>query len=154
MAQVDVHFTALSVAAAGSNVVQESLVAAATTRYSAIISKLEAIEALYIAPSGGGGSGGGGGGGVRNRPFTSDDRTKASTRINQLQAAIRGIWINVASSKFCSTHGWGLGPGHDSMSCKNKTKEGEPGSHVNAATRANPVGPEKNKNKGWDDFVT
>ena len=128
--------------------------AAATTQYSAIISKLEALEALYVAPSGGGGRGGGGGGGGRNRPFTSDDRTKASARINQLQAEICGIWITGASSKFCSTHGWGLGPGHDSMSCKNKTREGEPGGHVNAATRSNPVGPGKNKNKGWDDFVT
>ena len=71
MAQFDAHFTSLSAAAAGSNVVQESLAASATTHYSAIISKLEALEALYVAPSGGGGGG-------RNRPFTSDDRTKAS----------------------------------------------------------------------------
>ena len=109
---------------------------------------MEALEALYVAPSGGGG------GGRRNRPFTSEDRTKASAHINQLQAEIRGSWITGASSKFCSTHRWGLGPGHDSTLCKNKTKEGEPGGHVNAATRANTVGPGKNKNKGWDDFVT
>ena len=74
MAQFDAHFTALSAAAAGSNVVQESLAAATTTQYSAIISKLETLEALYVAPSGGGGGGGVG----RNRPFTPDDRTKAS----------------------------------------------------------------------------
>ena len=134
MAKFDAHFTALSAAAAGSNVVQESLAATATTQYSAIISKLEALEALYVAPSGGGGGG-------RNHPFTSDDRTKASARINQLQAKICGSWITGASSKFCSTHGWGLGPGHDSMLCKNNTREGEPGGHVNASTRSNPVGP-------------
>ena len=147
MAQFDVHFTALFAAASGSNVVQESLAVATITQYSAIISKLEALEALYVAPSSGGGSGGGRGGGGRNRPFTSDDRTKASARINQLQAAIRGSWITSASSKFCLTHGWGLGPCHDSMSCKNNTKEGKPGGHVNASTRANPVGPRRNKTR-------
>ena len=55
MAKFDAHFTALSAAAAGSNVVQESLAAATTTQYSAILSKLETLEALYIAPGGGGG---------------------------------------------------------------------------------------------------
>ena len=143
MSQFDSHFTALSAAAASSNVVQESLAAAATTQYSAILSKLDTLEALYVAPGGGGGGGGnndnngggsGNGGGGRNRPFTSDDRTKAAARINQLQAAIRGSWITGAASKFCSTHGWGLGPVHDSMSCKNKTREGETGGHVNSAT--------------------
>ena len=130
---------------------RQSLAAAATTQYSAIISKLEALEALYVAP----GSGGGGGSGSRgNRNFISDDRAKSAARINQLQAAICGSWITGPASKFCSKHGWGLVPGHDSMSCKNKTKEGEPGGHVNTATRSNPVGPGKNKNKGWDDFVT
>ena len=87
MSQFDAHFTALSAAFASSNVVQESLAAAATTQYSAILSKLETLEALYVAPGGGGGGGGGRGGGGRgggrrNRPFTSDDRTKASARIN------------------------------------------------------------------------
>ena len=154
MSQFDAHFTALSAAFASSNVVQESVAAATTMQYSAILSKLETLEALYIAPSGGGGGGGGGGGVRRNCPFTSDQRTKDSARINQLQAAIRCGWITGASSKFCSTHGWGLGPGHDSMSCINKTREGAPGGHVNAATLSNPVGPGKNKNKGWDDFVT
>ena len=77
MAQFDAHFTALSAAAAGSNVVQESLAAAATTQYRAILSKLEALEELYVAPSRSG-SGSGGGGGGRNHPFTPDDRTKAS----------------------------------------------------------------------------
>ena len=48
----------------------------------------------------------------------------------------------------------GLGPGHDSMSCKKNTIEGEPGGHVNVATHSNPVVPGKNKNKGWDDFFT
>ena len=43
---------------------------------------------------------------------------------------------------------------HNSMSCKNKTREVKTGGHVNSATRSNPVGPGKNKNKGWDDFVT
>ena len=100
MSQFDAHFTALSAAAAVSNVVQESLAAAATTQYSTILSKLEALGALYVAPSGGGSSGGGRGGVGRNRPFTSDDRTKASARINQLQAEIRGGWITGASSKF------------------------------------------------------
>ena len=126
-----------------------------------ILSKLETLEALYVAPGGGGNNGnngnnGGGGssGGGRNRPFTSDYHTKAAARINQLKAEIRGIWITGAASKFCSIHGWGLGPGHDSMSCKNKTIEGDTGGHVNSATRSNPVGPRKNKNKCWDDFVT
>ena len=73
--------------------VQESLAAAATTQYSAIISKLEALEALYVAP----GSGGGGGGSSRN--FTSDDHAKAAACINQLQAAIRGSWITGSASK-------------------------------------------------------
>ena len=164
ISQFDAHFTSLYAAVTGSNVVQESLAAAATTtQYSAILSKLEALEALYVAPGGGGGGGGnngnngggsgGSGGGRRNSPFTSDDRTKDAARINQLQASIRGSWITGAASKFCSTHGWGLGPGHDSMSCKNKTREGETGGHINSATRSNPVGPGKNKNKGWDDFV-
>ena len=87
--------------------VQESLAATATTQYSAIISKLEALEEMYVAPSGGGGGSGSGsgsvggrGGGGRNRPFNSDDRTTASARINQLQAAIRGSWITGTSSKF------------------------------------------------------
>ena len=43
MVQFDAHFTALSAAAAGSNVVQESLAAAATRKYSAILSELEAL---------------------------------------------------------------------------------------------------------------
>ena len=113
MAQFDAHFTALSAAASGSNVEQESLATAATTQYSAIIYKLEALELLYVAPGGGGGNG---------RNFTSDDRAKAAARINQLQAAIRGSWITGSASKFCSTHGWGLGTGHESTLCKNKTK--------------------------------
>ena len=75
MAQFNAHFTTLSAAASGSNVVQESLAAAVTTQYSTIISKLEALEALYAAPSGGGGRGG---------RFASDDRAKATARINQL----------------------------------------------------------------------
>ena len=115
---------------------------------------MEALEALYVATGIGGGSGGGGGGGGgRSRNFTSDNRTKAAARINQLQAAIRGSCITGSASNFCSTQSWGLGPVHDSMSCKNKTKEGKPGGHVNTPTRVNPVGPGKNKNKGWDDFV-
>ena len=83
--------------------------------------------------------GGGGGGGS----FTSDNLSKATDRINQLQSGICGSWITGPSAKFCSTHGWGLGPDHDSMSCR----EGEPGGHVNTATQANPVGPRKNKKK-------
>ena len=106
MAQFDAHFTALSAAVAGSNVVQESLAAAATTQYSAIISKLEALEALYVAPGGGGGGNGDGNGGGRSRNFTSDDRAKAAACINQLQAAISGSSITGSASKFCSTHGW------------------------------------------------
>ena len=151
MAQFDAHFTALSAAASGSNVVQKSLAAASTMQYSAIISKLEALEALYVAPSA---AGGGGGGGRRGDSFTSDDCAKATARINQLQSAICGSWITGPSEKFCSTHGWGLGTDHDSMSCKNKTREGEPGGHVRAATRANHVSPGENKNKGWDIFFT
>ena len=118
MAQFDAHFTALLVAVVGSNVVQESLAAAVTAQFSAIISKLEALEALYVAPSGGSGGGGGGrgGGSGRGGSFTSDDRAKATARINQLQAAIRGSWITGSSSKCCCTHVWGLGPGHDIMS--------------------------------------
>ena len=88
MAHFDAHFTALSAAAAGRNVLQDSLAAAATTQYSAIISKLEALKALYVAPSGG--NDGGGGGGARSGNFTSDDRAKSTACINQLQAAIRG----------------------------------------------------------------
>ena len=121
MAQFDAHFTTLSTAAAGSNVVQETRVAAATTQYSTIIYNLEALEVLYVAPSGGGGGGSGGGG--RSPNFTSDDRAKAAARINQLQEAISGSWITVPASKFCSTHGWGLGPGHDSMSCPKKPRK-------------------------------
>ena len=129
MSHFDAHFTALSAVAAGSNVVQESLAAAAMTQYSAILSKLDTLKALYVAPGGGdgggggisnnGNNGGGGGGsdGGSNRPFNSDDHTKAAARINQLQAEIRGSWITGSASKLCSTHGWGLGPGHDSMLC-------------------------------------
>ena len=85
MSQFDAHFTALSAAAAGSNVVQEALAAAATTQYSTIPSKLKTLEALYVTRSGGGGGIGGGGGDVgRNRPFSFDDRTRASAHINQL----------------------------------------------------------------------
>ena len=66
IAQFDAHFTALSASAASSNVVQESLAAAATMQYRAIISKLEALEALYVALSdGGNGGGSGSGGGLR-----------------------------------------------------------------------------------------
>ena len=140
MAQFDAHFTALSAAASESNVVQESLAAAATTQYIAIISKLEALEALYVALSAAFGSGSSGG---RGGSFTSDDRAKSTARINQLQSAIRGSWITSPSAKFCSTHSWGLGPDHDSMSCKNKTREGNPGGHVKTATRAKPVVPGK-----------
>ena len=95
MAQFDAHFTALSVAAAGSKVVQEYLAAIATTQYRAIISKLETLEALYVAPGGGGGGGRG-----RGRSFTSDDRAKATARNNQLQEEIRGSWITGPASKF------------------------------------------------------
>ena len=94
IAQFDAHFTALSAAASGSNVVQESLASAATMQYSAIIAKLEDLEALYVAPSAAGG----------------------------------GV-------------------------VQKKTREGKPGGHVKTTTRANPVGPGKNKNKGWDDFL-
>ena len=90
MAQFDTHFTALSKSASVSNVVQESLAVAATTQYSAIISKLEALEALYVAPSA---AGGGGSGGRHGGSFTSNDRAKATTHINQIQSAIRGRWI-------------------------------------------------------------
>ena len=50
-------------------------------------------------------------------------------------------------------HVHGVGPGHSSKNCNNKTKEGETGGHNNSATRAHPSGPGQNKNKDWDNFL-
>jgi hypothetical protein len=64
-----------------------------------------------------------------------------------LKAAIKGKWV---PGGFCSSHGYGVGPDHDSASCKNK-KTG----HMDSATRTNPAGHghDKHINKGWDAFL-
>ena len=150
--QIDAAFTALAAAAAASSHVQETLATAATTQYSAILAEITALKALYVAPSAAGGGGGGGGRGGTSATDIAR-RSKDNLRINQLQSAIKFKWVTGPGASFCSTHGWGLAADHNSMRCRNKTREGEPGGHVNSATRANPSGPGKTKNKGWDDFL-
>ena len=85
-----------------------------------------------------------GGGGGRNGGGTQNTDTQ-KRRISQLQAAVKGKWI---PGHFCSTHGHGVGPDHDSKTCANKSS-----GHVETATRANPFGPGANRNKGWDDWL-
>ena len=66
--------------------------------------------------------------------------------IKLLQSAIKNRWT---VGGFCSSHGWGVAFRHSSATCNNKL----PG-HDDTATRANPAGPGKTKNKGWDSFAT
>ena len=80
---------------------------------------------------------------------TPDNRTKANILINQLMLAMKGRWV---PGGFCFTHGHGVGPVQIIKTCNKKTKEGETGDHNNNATRAQPSGPGRNKNKDWDKF--
>ena len=66
--------------------------------------------------------------------------------IKLLQSEIKNRWI---VGGFCSSHGWGVSYRHSSATCNNKLA-----GHDDTATRANPSGPVKTKNKGWDSFVT
>ena len=47
-------------------------------------------------------------------------------------------------------HGHGVHAGHDSGNCTDKKDVGKAVCHDVNATRANPVGPGKEFNKGWD----
>ena len=71
---------------------------------------------------------------------TTDQKT-----LKLLQTAIKNC---CSVGGFCSSHGWGVGHLHSSISCNNKA----PG-HVDTATRADPEGPGATRNKGWDDFA-
>ena len=72
---------------------------------------------------------------------TNDQHT-----IRLLQSAVKNRWI---VGGFCSSHGWGVNYQHSSATCNNKLAD-----HNDTATRANPPGPGKTKNKGWDSFNT
>ena len=77
--------------------------------------------------------------------MTPDERQILLRRIGQLKAAVKFKWV---PGKFCSTHGHGVGPDHDSSRCNGKAA-----GHVDTATRANPSGPGAERNKGWDDWL-
>ena len=66
--------------------------------------------------------------------------------IKLLQSAIKNRW---QVGGFCSSHGWDVAFRHSSATCNNEL----PG-HDDTATRSNPSGPGKIKNKGWDSFIT
>ena len=66
--------------------------------------------------------------------------------IRLLQSAVKNSWI---VGGFCSSHGWGVSYQHTSATCNNKLA-----GHIDSATRADPSGPGKTKNKGWDSFTT
>ena len=139
--QFDGHFSALSAAANGITAVMESLAAATTTQYKNNLASMAELKTLSIASSAMTG------GGTRDSATgrtSPNKRTKSNLCINQLLSEIKGKWV---PGGFCSTHGHGVGPGHSSKTCNNKTKEGETGGHNNSATRAHPSGLGQNKNK-------
>ena len=85
------------------------------------------------------------GGGRNNLPATNKE--KLERRISQLKAAAIFKWI---PGKFCSTHGHGVGPNHNSASCNSK---GRIDDHFDTNTCNNPTGPGAMRNKGWDDWL-
>ena len=71
---------------------------------------------------------------------TNDQHT-----IRLLQSAVKNRWI---VGGLCSSHGWGVCYQHTSANCNNKLAGGS-----DSATRANPSGPCKTNNQGWDAFT-
>jgi hypothetical protein len=122
----------LALAATNEKAVLDNLVASNKVLSELTAKKISAIEQLLAKGSHPGAT-----------PASGDAKTVA-----QLKAAIKGKWV---SGGFCSSHGYGVGADHDSVSCKNK----KPG-HVDTATRANPAGhgQDKHINKGWDAFLS
>ena len=139
MEMLDGQFDALAAASANSNDALDQLVAATTQQYADIKSALTNLAAATPTAAA--------------TPNTSSQtptnppatHTALEARITLLQTAVRFKW---AKGGFCSTHGHGVGPKHTSASCRDK----KPG-HVDTATRVNPAGPGKTKNRGWDAWL-
>lgn len=138
--QLDGHFDNLAVAATSSNVALEQLVTANDTLAMNTANDIAEIKTLLAGANIGASA-------AAAVPTASESVTLATYKktIKQLQTAIKYKWV---PGGFCSMHGWGVGPKHNSDNCKGKA----PG-HVDTATRANPAGPGKTKNKGWDNFL-
>jgi hypothetical protein len=123
---------ALASAATNEKAVLDNLVASNKVLSELTAKKITAIEQLLTKGP---------------HPGTSLSSSDAKL-VAQLKAAINGKWV---PGGFCSSHGYGVGPDHDSASCKNKTT-----GHIDSATCANPAGHGHNKhiNKGWDAFLS
>ena len=144
MEHLNSQFGALASAATNSNAALEQLATTTTNQYVEIKASLNRLTAA--TPTGA----------VAPTPaYNSTDlpRTEKQTydkQIRLLQSSIRNKWV--LKTIFCSTHRWGIGPGHTSAECKGKKDDGKPVGHVDAETRDNPVGLGKSINKGWDYF--
>lgn len=140
MAQLDSHFDSLASAATNSNVALELLAAATTTQYADIQASLDALAASPNNPAPAPAAR------ARTAALPLTEKRKLEKRIQTLQSALKNRWVK---GGFCSTHGHGVGAGHCSKTCGTKGS-----GHVDGATRANPAGPGKEKNKGWDEWMT
>ena len=78
---------------------------------------------------------------IRGAPLDNNEKRKLERHIR----TIKNKW-NVGG--FCSTHGHGVAVGHNSKTCGTKGT-----GHIDTATRKNPAGPGKEKNKGWDAWL-
>ena len=76
------------------------------------------------------------------QPLANAEKRKLERWIKTLKATAKNSW---SVGGFCSTHGHGVAAGHDRTICSSKGA-----GHVNIATRKNPTGLGKDKNKGWD----
>jgi hypothetical protein len=139
MAQLNCHFDNLALAATNSNAALELLAAATTSQYADIRASLDALSSdpNNSAPTPGARA--------RTAVLPLTEKRKLEKRIKTLEAAVKSKWI---VGGFCSTHGHGVGAGHCSKTCGTKGS-----GHVDSATRANPSGPGKDKNKGWDSWL-
>ena len=80
------------------------------------------------------------------QPLTNTEKHRLERRIKTLEAVDKNSWIVWGS---CFIHGHGVAVGHGCKTCGTKGV-----SHVDTAARRNPAGLGKEKNKGWDAWLS
>ena len=97
----------------------EALDTDTTSQYEKILAAMYELKTLSIA---GAAKTGGSNRDSATGRLTPNERTKTYICINQLILAIKGKWI---PGGLCSMNGHGVGDGHISKNCNNKTRESQ-----------------------------
>ena len=83
-------------------------------------------------------------------PPPPTEKRAMEKRILILQSAVKNKW---KFGGFCSTQGHGVRAGHENGNCADKKDVGKAGGHDVNSNHANPSGPGKDSNKGWDAWL-